>query len=38
MEFFLGLLSTATIVIVLIRRFEQRLRMQRGPWIAEGER
>jgi hypothetical protein len=38
MEFLLALLSLATVVFVLIRRFEQRLRTQRGPWIAESER
>ena len=38
MEFFLALFSIATVAFVLIRRFEQRLRTQRGPWIAEIER
>jgi hypothetical protein len=35
MEIFLGLLSIAVVGFVLIRRFEQRLQTQRGPWIAE---
>ena len=38
MEIFLGLFSIAAIAFVQIRRFEQRLQMQRGPWIAETER
>ena len=35
MEIFLGLVSFAAVIIVLVRRFEQHLQTQRGPWIAE---